>query len=207
MAGRPAGVLRLGKRAFGTAELAVMGIAGDMDRVHVAVAQGADLIEIFDAAGPFVAAVRAAYPELVIGVRTGRREVAWEAGAAGADLLVSSEVWAGEVAGSFGMGVAGPVDGVAPALAAGVEAERVLVEGRGAVGSGWPVLASSGYGEEAGQLAALAVAGWLGARVFRVEGVRAARRALRMVSAIRGDIPPARAVRGLGLRCGRGQNG
>jgi dihydropteroate synthase len=44
----------------------------------------------------------------------------------------------------------------------------------------------------------MAVAAWLGARVFRVERVRAARRALRMISAIRGDIPPARAVRGLG---------
>ena len=38
-----------------------------------------------------------------------------------------------------------------------------------------------------------------GARVFRVHRVRETRRALRMVSAIRGDIPPAYAVRGLAL--------
>jgi len=49
----------------------------------------------------------------------------------------------------------------------------------------------------AGDLATTAVAAWLGARVFRVRQVRPARRVLTMVSAIRGDIPPAYAVRGL----------
>jgi dihydropteroate synthase len=37
----------------------------------------------------------------------------------------------------------------------------------------------------------------MGARVFRVHRVRETRRVLSMVSAIRGDIPPASAVRGL----------
>lgn len=204
MAERRAGVLRLGERAFGAEELLVMGIvpAGSMERVDAAVAEGADLVEIGPGTGSFVAAVRKAYPELVIGVRTGRPEVAREAGAAGADLLSGSERWVSEVAASFGMGVAGPLGGAALAVAAGVAAERVMVEGGGglaeAVGSGWPVLASFGDREEDGRLAAMAVAAWLGARVFRVERVRAARRALRMISAIRGDIPPARAVRGLG---------
>jgi dihydropteroate synthase len=46
-------------------------------------------------------------------------------------------------------------------------------------------------------VAAAAVAAWLGARVFRVQRVRETRRALSMVSAICGDIPPAYAVRGL----------
>jgi dihydropteroate synthase len=204
MAERRAGVLRLGERAFGAEELLVMGIvpAGSMERVDAAVAEGADLVEIGPGTGSFVAAVRKAYPELVIGVRTGRPEVAREAGAAGADLLSGSERWVSEVAASFGMGVAGPISGAARAVAAGVAAERVMVEGgeglAEAVGSGWPVLASFGDREEDGRLAAMAVAAWLGARVFRVERVRAARRALRMISAIRGDIPPARAVRGLG---------
>jgi dihydropteroate synthase len=204
MAERRAGVLRLGERAFGAEELLVMGIvpAGSMERVDAAVAEGADLVEIGPGTGSFVAAVRKAYPELVIGVRAGRPEVAREAGAAGADLLSGSEAWVSEVAASFGMGVAGPLPGAALAVAAGVAAERVMVEGgeglAEAVGSGWPVLASFDDREEAGQLAAMAVAAWLGARVFRVERVRAARRALRMVSAIRGDIPPACAVRGLG---------
>jgi dihydropteroate synthase len=204
MAERRAGVLRLGERAFGAEELLVMGIvpAGSMERVDAAVAEGADLVDIGSGTGSFVAAVRKAYPELVIGVRTGRPEVAREAGAAGADLLSGSERWVSEVAASFGMGVAGPLGGAALAVAAGVAAERVMVEGgeglAEAVGSGWPVLASFDDREEAGQLAAMAVAAWLGARVFRVERVRAARRALRMVSAIRGDIPPACAVRGLG---------
>ena len=48
-----------------------------------------------------------------------------------------------------------------------------------------------------GTLAATAVAAWLGARVFRVHDVRATRRVLDMVATIRGERPPARAVRGL----------
>jgi len=48
-----------------------------------------------------------------------------------------------------------------------------------------------------GTLAATAVAAWLGARVFRAHDVRATRRTLDMVASIRGDRPPARAVRGL----------
>jgi dihydropteroate synthase len=48
-----------------------------------------------------------------------------------------------------------------------------------------------------GTLAATSVAAWLGARVFRTHDVRATRRTLDMVAAIRGDSAPARAVRGL----------
>ena len=48
-----------------------------------------------------------------------------------------------------------------------------------------------------GTLAATAVAAWLGATVFRVHDVRATRRTLDMVASIRGERPPARAVRGL----------
>ncbi|WP_265520897.1 dihydropteroate synthase [Oerskovia flava] len=48
-----------------------------------------------------------------------------------------------------------------------------------------------------GTLAATAVAAWLGARVFRAHDVAATRRVLDMVAAVRGDAPPAAAVRGL----------
>ncbi|NMM17510.1 MAG: dihydropteroate synthase [Cellulomonas sp.] len=48
-----------------------------------------------------------------------------------------------------------------------------------------------------GTLAATSVAAWLGARVFRAHDVRATRRTLDMIAAIRGDAVPARAVRGL----------
>lgn len=65
------------------------------------------------------------------------------------------------------------------------------------VASGWPVLVSLLGSDLAGDLARAAVFGWLGARVFRVQRVRETRRVLSMVSAIRGDIPPAYAVRGL----------
>ncbi|MGP7960492.1 dihydropteroate synthase [Sanguibacter sp. A247] len=48
-----------------------------------------------------------------------------------------------------------------------------------------------------GTLAATALAAWGGARVFRAHDVRATRRTLDMVAAIRGDLPPRAAVRGL----------
>jgi dihydropteroate synthase len=209
----PVGVLRLGGRAFGTDELVVMAVvpAGAMEVVHAVVAEGADAVDLGGAVVPFVAAVREAYPELGIAVSAGRREVAREAAAAGADLLSGSAGWLAEVAASCGAGVAGPVGGAARAVAAGVEPERVIVgpepvfgEAAGAglqdlVASGWPVLASvpDPAGSFAGGLAGVAVAAWLGVRVFRVDRVQPTRRVLSMVSAIRGDIPPACAVRGL----------
>lgn len=48
-----------------------------------------------------------------------------------------------------------------------------------------------------GTLGATAVAAWLGARVFRTHDARATRRVLDVVGAVRGDLPPRRAVRGL----------
>jgi len=70
------------------------------------------------------------------------------------------------------------------------------------VAAGWPVLVSVAErglnAGGAGRLAATAVYAWLGARVFRADQVTQTRRVLDMVSAIRGDRPPARAVRGLG---------
>lgn len=48
-----------------------------------------------------------------------------------------------------------------------------------------------------GTLAATAVAAWHGARVFRSHDVRATRRVLDMVAAMRGDMPPLAPVRGL----------
>ncbi|WP_024285278.1 dihydropteroate synthase [Cellulomonas sp. KRMCY2] len=48
-----------------------------------------------------------------------------------------------------------------------------------------------------GTLAATAVAAWQGASVFRAHDVRATRRLVEMIAVLRGDRPPARAVRGL----------
>ena len=105
------GVLRLGDRVFGPEQLVVMAVvaaedAAAMERVHAVVAEGADAVEIGGGAGaayaqadprqeirrivPLVAAVREAHPGLVIGVSTGRAEVARAACAAGADLLTGS---------------------------------------------------------------------------------------------------------------------
>jgi dihydropteroate synthase len=76
--------------------------------------------------------------------------------------------------------------------------------------TGWPVLVSVSRkdfigetlnlppaGRLAGTLAAVAVCAWHGARLFRVHDVAATRHVVDMVYAIRGDMPPARAVRGL----------
>lgn len=211
--------MRLGRRVFGPDQLLVMAVvpgaqdpAAAMERVHGVVAEGADIVEVADRRGgevdereeirrtvPFIATVRDAYPELVIGVSTGRDEVAREACAAGADVL-SGSGWG--VAASFGAGVVCPLGLAASAVAAGVEPERVIVGFSGVrelEAIGWPVLVSLSDQDPAGSLALAAVTAWRGARVFRVDRVRETRRVLRMVSAIRGDIPPAAAVRGLAL--------
>jgi dihydropteroate synthase len=78
------------------------------------------------------------------------------------------------------------------------------------VATGWPVLVSLSrkdfIGEALdrpvderlpGSLAAAVVSAWLGARIFRVHDVRAARDAVDLVATIRGDRPPAAARRGL----------
>ncbi|HVT70581.1 MAG TPA: dihydropteroate synthase [Trebonia sp.] len=76
--------------------------------------------------------------------------------------------------------------------------------------TGWPVLLSASHkdfvGETleadaddrlAGTLAVPAVGAWLGARLFRAHEVKETRQVLDMVASVRGDRPPARAVRAL----------
>jgi hypothetical protein len=112
--------------------------------------------------------------------------------AAGADLLFCDGLRFG-VAAELRVGVVGSLAEAARAVAA----EQVVVADSrpvaDLVASGWPVLVSLPDPD----LARAAVFAWQGERVFRVGRVRETRRALRMVSAIRGDIPPAYAVRGL----------
>ena len=96
-----------------------------MERVHEVVGEGADIVDIGGVPAapgtevtvaeeirrtvPFVAAVRAAYPDLVISVDTWRHQVARELCAAGADLL--NDTWGGwderlaEVAAEYGAGL------------------------------------------------------------------------------------------------------
>jgi dihydropteroate synthase len=215
------GVLRLGHRVFGPEQLLVLAVvaAGDpgaaMERVHAAAAEGADAVEIGGVGPadsradprivPLIAAAREAHPELVIGVSTGRAEVARAACAAGAGLLSGSGSGLAGVAAEFGAGVVCLPGSAGHAVAAGVAPERIVVglepvrELEELVATGWPVLVTPSDREPAGSLATAAVAAWLGARVFRVDQVLQTRRALRMVSAIRGDTPPVRAVRGLAL--------
>jgi dihydropteroate synthase len=249
--------------------------AAAMERVHAVVAAGADIVDIGGAAAapggkvdvpeelrrtvPFVAAVRAAYPDLVISVDTWRHQVARGVCAAGADLL--NDTWGGwdpqvaEVAAEFGVGlVCAHAGGQAPhtrphrvayddvladvlrrtlaqaarATELGVDPARILIDpahdfGKNTwhslevtrrldqmVATGWPVLVSLSNkdfigetlnappeGRLTGTLAATAICAWQGARVFRVHEVRPTREVLTTVSAIRGEVPPARAVRGL----------
>lgn len=76
--------------------------------------------------------------------------------------------------------------------------------------TGWPVLVSASRKDFVGEtlgaavddrlpgtLAVTAVGAWLGARIFRAHDIRETRQALDMVASIRGDRPPARAVRAL----------
>ena len=249
--------------------------AAALERVHEVVAEGADIVDVggvparprvevvakeeIRRTAPFIAAVREAYPELVISVDTWRHEVGREACAAGADLL--NDTWGGwyprlvEVAARAGAGVVCSHAGRLPprtrpfrvayddvvsdvlevtlslasrAVAVGVEPDRILIDpahdfGKNTwhsleitrrlgelVATGWPVLVSVSnkdfIGETldvpvddrlAGTLATTAVCAWLGARVFRAHHVRETRHALSTISAVRGDVPPARAVRGL----------
>jgi dihydropteroate synthase len=246
-----------------------------MDRVHQVIAESADIVDIggvpaapgsvVDVAEeirrtvPFVAAVRSAYPDMVISVDTWRHETARELCAAGADLI--NDTWGGwdqrlaEVAAEHGAGlVCSHAGGLPPrtrphrvayddvvadvlsrtlaaasrAVSAGVEPTRVLLDpahdfGKNTwhslevtrrlgelVATGWPVLVSlsnkdfvgetldAAIGERVtGTLATTAVSAWLGARVFRAHQVHETRQVLDMVSAILGELPPARAVRGL----------
>jgi dihydropteroate synthase len=246
-----------------------------MERVHEVVAEGADIVDIGGVpAAPgaavdtaeeirrtvsFIAAVRAAYPELIISSDTFRHEVGREVCAAGADLLNDS--WGGfdarlaDVAAEFGAGLvcahAGPQqprtrpfrvsypDVMADvldqtlaqarrAVAAGVDPGRIVIDPAHDFGkntwhslevtrrlaemtaTGWPVLVSLSNKDFVGEtlnvppeervtgtLASTAICAWHGARIYRVHQVRQTRQVLDMVSAIRGDRPPARAVRGL----------
>ena len=134
--------LRLRHRVFEPHQLLVMAIvnrtpdsfyqpgvtwdrAAAIERVHIAVAEGADVVDIGGVPArpgdevdvreeirrtvPFIADVRAAYPDLVISVDTWRHEVGREACTAGADLLNDS--WGGwdtrlvEVAAEFGAAI------------------------------------------------------------------------------------------------------
>ena len=255
------------------------GIAWDegaaLDRVHAVIAEGADIVDIGGVPAkpgadvpveeeirrtvPFIRAVRAAYPDVVISVDTWRNEVGRAVCEAGADLLNDS--WGGfdprlaEVAAEFGAAlVCAHVGSQTPrtrpfrvayadvmadvlertlaladrALRAGVDRTRIIIDPAHDFGkntwhslevsrrlnemtaSGWPVLISVsnkdfvgetlGAGIEdrlAGTLAVTAVGAWLGARVFRAHNIAETRQALNMVAAIKGDLQPARTIRGL----------
>jgi dihydropteroate synthase len=249
--------------------------AAALQRVHAVVAAGADIVDIGGVPAapgaevtaaeeirrtvPFVAAVRSAYPDVVISVDTWRHEVARELCAAGADLINDS--WGGwderlpEVAAEHDAGlVCSHAGGLPPrnrpfrveyddvvadvlkrtlaqadrAVALGVDPSRVLIDPAHDFGkntwhslevtrrlgemaaTGWPVLVSVSHKDFIGEtlnagrddrlvgtLAATTVCAWLGGRVFRAHQVTQTRQVLDMVSAIRGDLAPARAVRGL----------
>ena len=255
------------------------GITWDEDaammRVHEIVAEGADILDVGGVPAkpgaeitveeetrrvvPFIEAVRAAYPDLVISVDTWRHEVGRAACEAGANLL--NDTWGGwdpklaEVAAEFQAGlVCSHAGGLPPrtrpfrlayddvvadvlsttaglvdrALHAGVEPERIIIDPAHDFGknswhsleitrrlgeltaTGWPVLLSASHKDFVGEtlgagiedrlsgtLAVTAVAAWLGARIFRAHNVTETRQALDMVSAVQGDIQPARMVRGL----------
>ena len=139
---RPPGPLRLGSREFGPGQPLVMAIVNRtpdsfyrpgltwdegaaLDRVHTAVAEGADILDVGGVPAkpgpdvtvaeeirrvvPFIERVRDAYPELVISADTWRHETARAMCAAGADLI--NDTWSAwdpalaETAAEFGAGL------------------------------------------------------------------------------------------------------
>ena len=246
-----------------------------LDRVHQVVAEGADILDVGGVPAkpgeevtaleemrrvvPFIAAVRAAYPDLVVSADTWRHEVGRAACEAGADLL--NDTWGGwdpeltEVAAEFGAGlVCSHAGGLPPrtrpfrvsypdvvadvldrvlgladrAVRTGVDPAGIIIDPAHDFGknswhsleitrrlgeltaTGWPVLMSASRKDFVGEtlgtgvddrlfgtLAVTAVGAWLGARIFRAHDVAQTRQALDMVAAIRGDLVPARMVRGL----------
>jgi dihydropteroate synthase len=246
-----------------------------LDRVDTVVAEGADVLDVGGVPArpadevtvaeeirrtvPFIEAVRAAHPGLVISVDTWRHQVARAVCAAGADLL--NDTWSGwdprlaDVAAEFGTGlVCSHTGGLLPrtrlfraaytdvmadvldrtltlaqrAVQAGVDPSRILIDpahdfGKNTwhsleisrrladmTGTGWPVLVAVSNKDFVGEtlglppgervpgtLAVTSVAAWLGARVFRAHQVAETRQVLDMVAAIKGDLSPAQAVRGL----------
>src|SRR5690606_19877256 len=232
----------------------------DVGGVRAGTGEPVDEAEEIRRVVPFVAAVRAAVPDLLVSVDTWRAGVARAAIDAGADLI--NDTWAGhdphlvEVAGAAGVGVVcshtggavprtdpyrveypgGLLDDVVAtlrrsaerAVACGVPRASVLVDpthdfGKNTwqslellrrtgtlAGLGFPLLMALSRKDFVGEtldlppderlegtLAATAVAAWLGARVFRAHDVRATRRVLDPVAAVRDEAPPAAAVRGL----------
>ena len=246
-----------------------------LERVHQVVAEGADILDVGGVPAkpgeevtaleemrrvvPFIAAVRAAYPDLVVSADTWRHEVGRAACEAGADLL--NDTWGGwdpeltEVAAEFGAGlVCSHAGGLPPrtrpfrvsypdvvadvldrvlgladrAVRTGVDPAGIIIDPAHDFGknswhsleitrrlgeltaTGWPVLMSASRKDFVGEtlgtgvadrlfgtLAVTAVGAWLGARIFRAHDVAQTRQALDMVAAIRGDLVPARMVRGL----------
>ena len=246
-----------------------------VERVHQVVAEGADILDVGGVPAkpgeevtaleemrrvvPFIAAVRAAYPDLVISADTWRHEVGRAACEAGADLL--NDTWGGwdpeltEVAAESGAGlVCSHAGGLPPrtrpfrvsypdvvadvldrvlgladrAVRTGVDPAGIIIDPAHDFGknswhsleitrrlgeltaTGWPVLMSASRKDFVGEtlgtgvddrlfgtLAVTAVGAWLGARIFRAHDVAQTRQALDMVAAIRGDLVPARMVRGL----------
>jgi len=246
-----------------------------LERVRQVVAEGADILDVGGVPAkpgeevtaleemrrvvPFIAAVRAAYPDLVISADTWRHEVGRAACEAGTDLL--NDTWGGwdpeltEVAAEFGAGlVCSHAGGLPPrtrpfrvsypdvvadvldrvlgladrAVRTGVDPAGIIIDPAHDFGknswhsleitrrlgeltaTGWPVLLSAsrkdfvgealGTGVDdrlSGTLAVTAVGAWLGARIFRAHDVAQTRQALDMVGAVRGDLLPARTVRGL----------
>ena len=246
-----------------------------VERVHQVVAEGADILDVGGVPAkpgeevtaleemrrvvPFIAAVRAAYPDLVVSADTWRHEVGRAACEAGADLL--NDTWGGwdpeltEVAAEFGAGlVCSHAGGLPPrtrpfrvsypdvvadvldrvlgladrAVRTGVDPAGIIIDpahdfGKNSwhsleitrrlgelIATGWPVLMSASRKDFVGEtlgtgvadrlfgtLAVTAVGAWLGARIFRAHDVPQTRQALDMVAAIRGDLVPARMVRGL----------
>jgi dihydropteroate synthase len=197
----PGGALRTG-----TALLAVASLA----EAAAAVGAGADLVDLGAAGDEIIAAFRRAHPGVGVCSDAGPGDLVRDRTAltAGALLLCADAAAATACGLPPGRLVVEAAPGaVAAAAAAGwaalVDADRSadrawrLARGAGGELAGGMTAADDPAAAVAGLVAIASLSYWLGAAVVRTRHVRPVRRALDMAASIRGDQPPARAVRGL----------
>lgn len=206
---------------------ALLTVAGSLAEAAAAVRAGADLVDLGGAGPAIIAAFRRAHPRTAVCSDAGPGDLVRHpqaALAAGVLLLCPDaaaasgsglppgrlvvEVAPGGLPAVTAAGWAALVDADAAAdrarQVAGGARERQAGSRQRAAGSrtddqqtGGGEAAHDQQAAAAGIVAIAALSCWLGATVVRTRHVRPVRRALDMSASIRGDRPPARAVRGL----------
>jgi hypothetical protein len=175
---------------------ALLAVAGNLDEAAVAIAAGADLVDLGSASLDVIAEFRRRHPGSGLCCDSGPGDLVRDLSSAPASaLLLCADAAAARASGRpAGRLVVEVTPGAAAAAAAEgwaalVDADLAAADVRAAD------LGAAGVTAAVTAMAALSC--WLGAAFARTRHVRSVRRALHMAASIRGDQPPARTVRGL----------